>query len=500
MRPTDLPKPPRPRYRWRILLLAAVTLPLLAVGGWVGICLLDRLRGNWEVRAAVAEIENTDPGWTFDEILAARPPLADEENGARYVAASYALHPKEPPNERPDALPWHGEDPDAEEQRRQKEADELTQLRASIQELEPNFALDAKQLDHLRGRHKKSEAALREALKLADFPRGRYAIQWLPGPFAASLEPAYEGRVVIDLLEDEVRLRSHAGDAPGACRCARAMLHLGRYSDDEPNTSVYLTRLAELSIAAHAAERVLGQGQPAPQDLLTLQRLLEAADAGDPASLRMALRGDRAAIQRTARAYENGEIPSLQELESHQKPTLWGWLREGLLDVPLMRRGHALHLGMLTKWIGHCDRPPAEQAALAAKLERDVPNALRVALGHFVMSGYQKTSDASFRVRASLRCAAVLAATERYRQEKGAWPDSLDVLVPQYLARVPADPYDGQSLRLKRLPDGVVVYSVGPDLTDNGGTLDRQIPTAPGNDLGFQLWDVAHRGIPASKE
>jgi hypothetical protein len=476
--------------------LAAVTLPLLAVGGWVGICMLDRLRGSWEVQTAVAEIKSTDPDWTIDAILAARPPIGDAENGARHVAASYALIPKEPPNNRPGAIPWHDQDPDAEvreEQRHQKEADELVQLYVSIQELDPNVALDARQLDYLRGQHKKTEAAFREAIKLADFPRGRYAIEWLPGPLMASLEPVYESRAVIDLLEGEVRLRSHAGDVAGACRCARAMLHLGHYSDDEPSTAVYLLRLAELDIAAHALERILGQGQPSCQDLLSLQRLLEEADAGDHASLVKALRGERALMHQTAQAYENGEIPSLRELESQP----WGRLREGLLDVPLVRRGHALHLGMLTKWIGQCDRPPAEQAALAAKLEGDVPNALRVALGHFVMSGYQKTSEASFRVQAYLRCAAVLAATERYRQDKGAWPASLDVLVPQYLARVPTDPFDGQSLRLKRLPDGVVVYSVGPDLTDNGGTLNRQNPIAPGSDLGFRLWDVDQRSRSA---
>jgi hypothetical protein len=52
-------------------------------------------------------------------------------------------------------------------------------------------------------------------------------------------------------------------------------------------------------------------------------------------------------------------------------------------------------------------------------------------------------------------------------------------------------------LRRKRLPDGLVIYSVGPDLTDNGGTLNRQNPIAPGDDLGFRLWDVAQRGTPA---
>lgn len=42
-------------------------------------------------------------------------------------------------------------------------------------------------------------------------------------------------------------------------------------------------------------------------------------------------------------------------------------------------------------------------------------------------------------------------------------------LVPDYLPVVPADPYDDQPLRYRKLPRGYVVYSIGPDFTDNGG-------------------------------
>jgi hypothetical protein len=34
---------------------------------------------------------------------------------------------------------------------------------------------------------------------------------------------------------------------------------------------------------------------------------------------------------------------------------------------------------------------------------------------------------------------------------------------------VPEDPFNGQSLRYRRLKTGFVVYSVGKDLSDNGG-------------------------------
>ena len=51
----------------------------------------------------------------------------------------------------------------------------------------------------------------------------------------------------------------------------------------------------------------------------------------------------------------------------------------------------------------------------------------------------------------------------------GDLPAYLDVLVPQFLANVPLDPFDGQPLRFKRLDQGYVVYSIGRDGRDGGG-------------------------------
>jgi hypothetical protein len=73
-------------------------------------------------------------------------------------------------------------------------------------------------------------------------------------------------------------------------------------------------------------------------------------------------------------------------------------------------------------------------------------------------------------------------------------------LVPRYLKEIPVDPYDGAPLRMRRLDDGLVIYSVGPDGKDNGGTLGNGVG-APGTDTGIRLFDPEHRrrrGVLAS--
>jgi hypothetical protein len=109
-----------------------------------------------------------------------------------------------------------------------------------------------------------------------------------------------------------------------------------------------------------------------------------------------------------------------------------------------------------------------------------------------------KMIEAERRARSLLRSASSAVAAERFRLERGRWPESLEELVPAYLRAVPLDPFDGRPLRFRRLADGVVVYSVGPDGTDDGGEVlnDPQTPGLP-KDSGTRLWDPRQRRLPA---
>ena len=64
--------------------------------------------------------------------------------------------------------------------------------------------------------------------------------------------------------------------------------------------------------------------------------------------------------------------------------------------------------------------------------------------------------------------------------------------MPVYLAKVPLDPYDAAPLRYRRVDEGVVVYSLGPDGEDKGGKLEKD-PSKASTDLGFRLWNVPQR-------
>lgn len=63
-------------------------------------------------------------------------------------------------------------------------------------------------------------------------------------------------------------------------------------------------------------------------------------------------------------------------------------------------------------------------------------------------------------------------ALYRYKAEHHAYPDQLAALVPTYLPAVPADPFGGRPLRYQQKSggSGFLLYSIGNNLIDDGGT------------------------------
>lgn len=56
--------------------------------------------------------------------------------------------------------------------------------------------------------------------------------------------------------------------------------------------------------------------------------------------------------------------------------------------------------------------------------------------------------------------------------------------MPEYLNAVPSDPFTGDALRYRRTDDGLVVYSLGANVTDDGRDRTGE-PT--GDDIGFRI-------------
>ena len=63
-------------------------------------------------------------------------------------------------------------------------------------------------------------------------------------------------------------------------------------------------------------------------------------------------------------------------------------------------------------------------------------------------------------------------AASAYQADHGNYPESIEALAPQYIAAIPADPFSGKPLKLASVEGGLILYSVGPDLVDDGGNKE----------------------------
>ena len=70
---------------------------------------------------------------------------------------------------------------------------------------------------------------------------------------------------------------------------------------------------------------------------------------------------------------------------------------------------------------------------------------------------------------AECRAGRTLLALRRYRDQTGAWPTSLAEVQPQVSADILIDPFSGKPLGYRRSGDTFLLYSVGPNGTDEGG-------------------------------
>jgi len=93
-------------------------------------------------------------------------------------------------------------------------------------------------------------------------------------------------------------------------------------------------------------------------------------------------------------------------------------------------------------------------------------------------------------VESQLSLLAASLALRAYKLEKRAYPSNLVELIPDYLERIPKDPFDARkALHYKNEQTNYVLYSLGPDRVDNGGTesTDRFFDTNQKGDIRLKV-------------
>jgi hypothetical protein len=455
-------------------------LPLLLLAAVVGYYFWAGYAADRELAEVVAEIDRTDPDWRLEQIQEKRKSYSPEENAADTVLAARQLLP---PGWPPTVTTEDGV---------------IASLGDRVSGLPPEVQADEALARDLRAGLAADgvKDALAMTERLSRQTGGRFNITYGPNPLDAP-SPYQDVRAAIALLRNLAVLQDQDGQADASLATARRIVIAGRGIGDEPSMIAQLVRVAAHSIAVQSVERALAQGLPSGEALAQTQRLL-AEDAAEPLFV-YALRGERASQHRLIELIKSGEGTLIGT-----PPSNW---RERVDQVHLSqaaRRGHAEMLRTLNRALEVARRDPEGQAEELQRLDAELDHRAESRRGkdvliNLLMPAVSKMCLTFQRDRAIVRGAVVGLALERYRLDTEHWPEKLGQLVPAYLSAVPTDPFDGKELRYRKLADGVIVYSVGPDRQDNGGALNRANPLMPGTDLGFRLWDATARRQPAAE-
>jgi len=89
-----------------------------------------------------------------------------------------------------------------------------------------------------------------------------------------------------------------------------------------------------------------------------------------------------------------------------------------------------------------------------------------------LMPAIGRVGELTYRNKAGIEALVTVVALLRYHQDNGRYPQNLDELVDgAYLRRLPMDPYSAQSMCYKKTDDTFILYSVGLNFKDDGGTV-----------------------------
>ncbi|HET6575074.1 MAG TPA: hypothetical protein VFG68_15815 [Fimbriiglobus sp.] len=268
------------------------------------------------------------------------------------------------------------------------------------------------------------------------------------------------------LLAYDALARASRGDGDGAADDVAAIFGIARHIR-YPLMIDLLAAVKIERIGAQALEDVLALAPPK-----NVTRL--PAGTGEPFRefLRRTFAMEEAWGMAAIVMLATGQARGSPELQEQTPMNAFG---EALLDSPVYRvfflegdlAAYRHHMRTMRE---NAARPTP--AALDGFEEHD--KVIRATRGGGVLSGL--LLPAAYRVLyaaldgdATRGLARLALAATAYKAKHGKHPEKLSELVPEFIAEVPPDPYDGRPLRLKRTDGGLVLYSVGRDRKDDGG-------------------------------
>ncbi|AQT68468.1 Bacterial type II secretion system protein G [Anaerohalosphaera lusitana] len=296
--------------------------------------------------------------------------------------------------------------------------------------------------------------------ELRDYNYARYDTDLSRG-FAATLEHLSPLKKAAETAMEESIYRTSIGETHNAIRSTETMFALGRTLSKEPTLISYLVKLAIDRMGAASLERTVNMCELDRKQLDRLNALVKSAKNSNVFS--RAIAGERAFGMSAFRSQQD-----MVSVTGMPGPLYLLYAASGLKD-----KDELLYIDLVSMFLDASKKPFVQRNTAFRKAVRDTKNGVSVWNfgAYIIMPALSKVSDLSLEYLAQLDATKVGLAIEKYRLDKDRLPEKLADLTPTYLDEVPVDPFDGKPMKyLKKGDTNYVVYSIGKDGTDNGGT------------------------------
>jgi hypothetical protein len=289
-------------------------------------------------------------------------------------------------------------------------------------------------------------------------------------PAVAVPEPANLVKMiqVIRLLGIEAVLRAEAGQSnEGLELCRQGMVFI-RKTLDEPFLINNLVALANMKSLVVCLNSILRNREVDPDALASWKQEMDSE--AWRVKFSKCVQTERVlGLEMGLRAIK-GDREALKETESE------GNLRFYWLSRPILKS----QVIFVQNYFRDLEKIVAlPYYELKGRLQKD-SQVHRAVPWYFRMSGLQVPEFLSVFLKEATLEAMMLTtkaglACKIYKKQTGHYPETIDALVPEFLNKVPVDPFTGRPLVYTLQDGGVIIYSVGSNEKDDGGRGTYQI-------------------------
>jgi hypothetical protein len=292
-------------------------------------------------------------------------------------------------------------------------------------------------------------------------------------------------RNIIFILGAKSCLDAEAGRPDAAWNLVQTQLRLADSLRNEPILISFLVCLASIRSSCETIQRICEVAPPKAEQYKTIESLLSNYEAIEP--LVLALDGERLLCGEWAfNLLKNGSFGELSA--SLGTEYRFGKMLPSFYSVfkPLFLADHAAYVRIMGDYTRLVQQPYSFNEKAAMMRQVDETRSRLYIITSIFAPAMLRVNELYAESIARMRITRVGLALLQEKKAQGVFPDTLEKLNMENLD----DPFSTEPLRYKPQGQGFILYSIGPDQKDNGGSPKQKKQKSARGRPAPDDWDI----------